>query len=272
MRLPVDGNPTITNHHGTNTGSGRFGKHLGIDLSVKLVPVKAPCAGKITYSGVASELGQWLELIDERGRIHRFAHLNRRDVLAGVNVAEGQQLAISGNTGKVFGANGGYHVHWDVRKGGTRYDESFDNYFDPEKLVAESQAPAAPKPANAGSFNVPFPTAGYVSSTDAAERVRSNSTVPAGSYAVFNESHGMVNVTRQAGVPGWWINPQDIKAPAAPAPQPEVRKYTVVKGDSLSKIASKFGLKSYQPLYERNKALIGDNPNLIKPGQELIIP
>lgn len=46
---------------------------------------------------------------------------------------------------------------------------------------------------------------------------------------------------------------------------------TVKSGDNLSKIAAQHGI-SWQQLYEANKDLIGDNPNLIFPGQELVIP
>ncbi len=50
--------------------------------------------------------------------------------------------------------------------------------------------------------------------------------------------------------------------------------YTVKSGDSLSKIAKDVydnaGL--YNKIYEANKATIGDNPNMIKPGQRLTIP
>jgi nucleoid-associated protein YgaU len=55
----------------------------------------------------------------------------------------------------------------------------------------------------------------------------------------------------------------------------DVYGYYVVKpGDSLSKIAKDVydngGL--YNKIYEANKATIGDNPNMIKPGQKLTIP
>ncbi len=54
----------------------------------------------------------------------------------------------------------------------------------------------------------------------------------------------------------------------------EVKKYTVVAGDTLSGIAQKqYGdIGKYMKIYEANKALIGDNPDLIKVGMELIIP
>ena len=58
-----------------------------------------------------------------------------------------------------------------------------------------------------------------------------------------------------------------------PAP-PQPSTYTVVSGDSLWKIAQRFyGAGSeYPKIYEANRAIIGNNPNLIFPGQVLTIP
>jgi nucleoid-associated protein YgaU len=55
-----------------------------------------------------------------------------------------------------------------------------------------------------------------------------------------------------------------------PAPQ----TYTVLKGDSLWAITRKLGGDSWQSLYAlpENKGIIGNNPNIIKPGQTLKIP
>lgn len=58
---------------------------------------------------------------------------------------------------------------------------------------------------------------------------------------------------------------------------PKKRTYYVVKGgDVLSRIAQKFyghGTEKYwRIIYNANKAVIGPNPHLIKPGQNLIIP
>ena len=49
-----------------------------------------------------------------------------------------------------------------------------------------------------------------------------------------------------------------------------VKTYRVVKGDSLSKIAAKYGT-TWQKIYNDNKSKIGDNPNIIQPGTTLII-
>lgn len=46
------------------------------------------------------------------------------------------------------------------------------------------------------------------------------------------------------------------------------KTYTVKSGDSLSKV---FG-KEWRKVYEANKSVIGNNPNIIRPGQKLVIP
>ena len=54
---------------------------------------------------------------------------------------------------------------------------------------------------------------------------------------------------------------------------PTGKTYTVVKGDSLSKIAKReYGdVREWKKIYEANKDVI-DNPDLIEPGQDLIMP
>jgi nucleoid-associated protein YgaU len=55
---------------------------------------------------------------------------------------------------------------------------------------------------------------------------------------------------------------------------PDAKTYTVKKGDSLSKIAKEFygDAKQWKKIYEANKDVIGNNPDLIHPGQEYVIP
>lgn len=47
--------------------------------------------------------------------------------------------------------------------------------------------------------------------------------------------------------------------------------YTVTRGDTLVKIAIKYG-STWQKIYAANKSVIGSDPKLIKPGQKLTIP
>lgn len=59
-----------------------------------------------------------------------------------------------------------------------------------------------------------------------------------------------------------------------PAPVPAVRTYTVVEGDWLIKIAGEqLGDEDrWREIYDLNRELIGDNPDLIHPGQVFRLP
>ena len=46
--------------------------------------------------------------------------------------------------------------------------------------------------------------------------------------------------------------------------------YVVKSGDTLSSIARRYNT-TWQKIYEKNKSVIGSNPNIIKPGQKLEI-
>ncbi|MER7520317.1 LysM peptidoglycan-binding domain-containing protein [Streptomyces sp. NPDC126499] len=49
-------------------------------------------------------------------------------------------------------------------------------------------------------------------------------------------------------------------------------KYTVVRGDSLSKIARKYAVQGgWKKLYRDNQAAVGSNPSLIRPGLKLTV-
>lgn len=107
---------------------------------------------------------------------------------------------------------------------------------------APSPAPApapAPQPAP-NTVQVVRPIPGYVTAADAAARKNSNSSVPPGTYAVFNRAQSMINITRQAGVPGWWINPGDLGG-GAPVPKPAQAFHKVVPGDTNSVLAARYG-------------------------------
>ncbi|HSK12666.1 MAG TPA: LysM peptidoglycan-binding domain-containing protein [Phnomibacter sp.] len=52
---------------------------------------------------------------------------------------------------------------------------------------------------------------------------------------------------------------------------PTFTEYTIVPGDSLSKIGTKFG-KNWRDIYELNKEKIGSNPDYIQAGWVIKIP
>lgn len=109
-----------------------------------------------------------------------------------------------------------------------------------------------PTPPPSSTFTVGKSIKGYVTAADAAARKNSNSTVPAGTYAIFNTSKGMLNITRTPGAPGWWINPADNGT--APAP-PQSQIYTVQKNDTVDGICAKFNISkanNYQAFRSMN--------------------
>jgi nucleoid-associated protein YgaU len=78
------------------------------------------------------------------------------------------------------------------------------------------------------------------------------------------------NVEGIASVEDWIV----VKNPPVVAPpRPEKQFYTVKKGDYLSKIAREVygNANKYNIIFEANKPMLKD-PNLIYPGQVLVIP
>ena len=62
-----------------------------------------------------------------------------------------------------------------------------------------------------------------------------------------------------------------VQRPAAHTGRDSARgDYTVREGDTLSRIAERHGT-TWQRLYAANEAVIGDDPNLIVPGQRLAL-
>lgn len=70
-------------------------------------------------------------------------------------------------------------------------------------------------------------------------------------------------------------SPAPVSTPivAQKAPAPAQTFYTVQPGNNLWDIAASHGLgTNWQAIYNANRGLIGGNPNLIQPGQRLLIP
>ena len=104
--------------HGVLTsGFGwRWGRmHEGIDLAVSTgTPVVASSAGTVIVAGWMGGYGN-LVVVDHGGGISTaYAHNTSVTVAVGQQVAQGQLIAYSGNTGNSTGP----HVHFEVRVGG----------------------------------------------------------------------------------------------------------------------------------------------------------
>ncbi|MFJ6248272.1 MULTISPECIES: transglycosylase family protein [unclassified Streptomyces] len=81
------------------------------------------------------------------------------------------------------------------------------------------------------------------------------------------------NQVRTASLPGQRALPERPARNAGPTSVPTVREmYTVTPGDSLSKIAGAKNVRGgWQRLYEANRPVVGDDPDLILPGQRLTL-
>ena len=109
-----------------------------------------------------------------------------------------------------------------------------------DEVASTTAAPAAPK---AGP---------------AAEPVRAPAAAAAPRTVVLSGTTAAKAATRKAAA---------TKAAARKAPI----TYVVKPGDDLSSIAQWFALHGYGDLFRANRAVIGDNPNLIFPGQRITI-
>lgn len=117
----------------------------------------------------------------------------------------------------------------------------------------------APKTSKKYTVHTELP--GYYTAADAKAKENQRSTVKPGVYYMFNESQGMINVTKSSGVPGSWINPTGNKKATTST------TYTVKKGDNLTKIAKMFNTTANELVQLNNIK----NPNLIYPGQVLSV-
>ena len=77
---------------------------------------------------------------------------------------------------------------------------------------------------------------------------------------------------RRSPLWGTDVNPAPyLAAPAKPAPKPAAPRVHVVKsGETLGGIAKRYGT-TWQKLHAANRSVIGPNPNVIRPGQRLVI-
>jgi murein DD-endopeptidase MepM/ murein hydrolase activator NlpD len=135
MIRPVKQFSAITTHFRDSPDPGVFGVHAGNDYACAVgTPVYAPISGRVTVSMDGAVAGGQVEITGDM--VHRTLHMSRRDVSAGQTVTEGQQIGLSGNTGT---KTTGPHCHWDVRKLGTAWDHSINDYFDSEVLLKEGK-------------------------------------------------------------------------------------------------------------------------------------
>jgi len=88
--------------------------HHGVDVALPVgTQLRAPAYGVVVKKGRSDSAGHTL-ILEHANKIHTvYYHLQKPSHLAlGAKVAEGDPIALSGNTG----ASTGPHLHWEVRK------------------------------------------------------------------------------------------------------------------------------------------------------------
>ena len=258
LRFPVDF-VGITN--------GYSKKHQAIDLGwhdKQDESIYACADGKVSKIWEDTQFGGGLTLTIEynNGYSSDFKHLSKVLVSEGQAVTQGQEVAIMGNSGW---ASAGTHLHYNCYKNGNRVNPLEHTYLYPNQEVSESSKDSVmiyhEEPTTKFNIGDRVIINGYLyvnaNASNPSGRVKDKETI------ITRYAEGTQHPYNTEGDLGW-MDTDSIRLADAQT------IYVVKKGDNLSSIASKYNT-TWQKIYEYNKDVIGDNPNLIKQGQELKI-
>ncbi len=123
---PADG--VISDTYGT-----RMGKHKGIDIAGEMdTPILAVEDGVVEKSYFSDTYGNVLFIKHPQKFVTVYAHLNKRSVIEGQNIKQGQIIGKMGQTGQATGI----HLHFETHQGEWRFDKKYA--IDPEKLLGST--------------------------------------------------------------------------------------------------------------------------------------
>ncbi len=110
----------VTNWNVTSTFGYRWGRlHAGTDVGIPTgTTVRASRAGRVVTAGWVGGYGNCVMIDHGDGVQTRYGHLSQVLVSVGQYVDQGQQIALSGNTGRSTGP----HLHFEVRVNGEATD------------------------------------------------------------------------------------------------------------------------------------------------------
>lgn len=162
-------------------GMRAMGDHRGIDFAVPVgTPVVAAHAGTIVEVRESPSYGNMIRIRGNDGIDTLYAHLSSFGVQQGQQVAAGQQIALSGNTGRSTGP----HLHFEAIRNGVK--------IDPAPLMGEVAAPVAQQAA-AAQTPEPSPTesdAAPAQTPGAATPTSESSSTPAPAQILDTASSG----------------------------------------------------------------------------------
>lgn len=110
----------VTNWNITSNFGYRWGRlHAGTDVGVPIgTTVRASRAGQVVTAGWVGGYGNCVIIDHGDGVSTRYGHLSEVTVSVGQYVDQGEQVALSGNTGRSTGP----HLHFEIRIGGEAVD------------------------------------------------------------------------------------------------------------------------------------------------------
>ena len=124
FRCPLDSYSSITTQFGEADPWGI--PHRGTDFAAANgTPIHAIASGVISAAGPVTSYGNCVQVShgtasDGNRYDSLYAHMSRIAVSQGQSVQKGDVIGYVGNTGNVYGANGGYHLHLELRINGSR--------------------------------------------------------------------------------------------------------------------------------------------------------
>ena len=124
FRCPLDSYSSITTQFGEADPWGI--SHRGTDFAAPNgTPIHAIAAGVISAAGPVTSYGNCVQVShgtanDGNRYDSLYAHMSSIAVSQGQTVQKGDVIGYVGNTGNVYSANGGYHLHLELRVNGSR--------------------------------------------------------------------------------------------------------------------------------------------------------
>jgi murein DD-endopeptidase MepM/ murein hydrolase activator NlpD len=92
--------------------TGKEAMHEGVDFMVPVgTPVFASASGIVSYADLHPQYGNMVEIDHGNGIVTRYAHNSKLLVKVGQMVRRGQEISLSGSTGRSTGP----HLHFEVR-------------------------------------------------------------------------------------------------------------------------------------------------------------
>lgn len=102
-----------------NPITGEYGFHSGIDIAAPSgTRIRAAFNGKVIKCGYDSQAGNYIYLSHDDGFVTFYCHCSELLAEKGINVRQGETIALVGSTGYSTGP----HLHFEVRKDNIRYN------------------------------------------------------------------------------------------------------------------------------------------------------